>query len=364
MLMLGASFILLTQIAGAVSFRLNAARLKAFDPWQPRYSNSSVPYLARWDSGWYAAVAEWGYFYHPGQNSTAAFFPLYPMLIKTVGRAAGVNYFYAGQIISWLAFLGFLQVFFKLLRLDFSGSAAWRVLFFTLLYPWSFFLAAAYTESLFLLLVISSFYFARKNRWPLAALLGGLASLTRLAGIFLLPALLWEYYSQNKKLTPAALWLGLIPAGLAGFMLFLKLKTGYFLAFLYSQSSFGRQTANPLRTIWWDINNTFIFFKNGEWLKGGVFALTLFALGLATFLLVKNRSKIRLSYQIFAWPAALLPLFTGTTTSLGRYLLAAFPIFLAAGLTGSKIFRAAWFVCGGALLLALTYSFVGWYFVV
>ena len=35
-----------------------------------------------WDSGWYLDIVKNGYFYIPGKESSVAFFPLYPILIK------------------------------------------------------------------------------------------------------------------------------------------------------------------------------------------------------------------------------------------------------------------------------------------
>ncbi|MBX5484019.1 MAG: hypothetical protein IRZ16_19515 [Myxococcaceae bacterium] len=34
-----------------------------------------VQALVRWDSGWYASIAEGGYWYKPGHQSPVAFFP-------------------------------------------------------------------------------------------------------------------------------------------------------------------------------------------------------------------------------------------------------------------------------------------------
>jgi hypothetical protein len=40
--------------------------------------------LSRWDAGWYVEIARDGYRYEPGVPSNAAFFPLYPLLIRAV----------------------------------------------------------------------------------------------------------------------------------------------------------------------------------------------------------------------------------------------------------------------------------------
>lgn len=361
---LGFFFILFLQIIGIASFHINKKRLTEFDPWQPKYSNATVPLLARWDSGWYVAVAKDGYYLNPGENSTVVFFPLYPLLIAGLTTISGIDYFYVGQLISWLALFLALFYFYKLLRLDFEERHSYSMLLYLLVFPWSFFLAAVYTESLFFFLIVSSFFYARKQNWMLASIFGFFASLTRITGIFLFPALAYEYWVQNKKLDLKAFWLALIPAGLSTFILYLKFKTGDFLAFIHNQSSFGRSLTFPLQTLWRDIKNTLIFFQKGEILNTLVYALGMLVLVVSLYLLVKFHKRLRFSYLLFAYLSILLPLCTGTTTSLGRYLLNVFPVFIAAGLVENKFFRYGWLSLGSVLLTLLTFSFVAWHFVV
>ena len=47
-------------------------------------SHPWVNMLSRWDAGWYVEIARDGYLYEPGVPSNAAFFPLYPLLIRAV----------------------------------------------------------------------------------------------------------------------------------------------------------------------------------------------------------------------------------------------------------------------------------------
>ena len=67
-----------------------------------------------------------------------------------------------------------------------------RAAWFLLIFPTAYFLHIGYTESLFLALVLGSFLAARTDRWWLAGILGGLAALTRINGLVLIPALAAE----------------------------------------------------------------------------------------------------------------------------------------------------------------------------
>jgi len=55
-----------------------------------------------------------------------------------------------------------------------------------------------HTPCLFLALTITSFYNARNERWAVSGVLGMLATMTRITGILLLPALLIEYLHQKN----------------------------------------------------------------------------------------------------------------------------------------------------------------------
>ena len=40
--------------------------------------------FAAWDSGWYFDIARQGYYFNPNGESSIAFFPLYPLLMRAV----------------------------------------------------------------------------------------------------------------------------------------------------------------------------------------------------------------------------------------------------------------------------------------
>jgi hypothetical protein len=70
----------------AVAFLANvilpAHRLRNF--YMPFESETFAEIFAAWDSGWYFAVARYGYYTSSFGQSDVAFFPLYPLLIRTL----------------------------------------------------------------------------------------------------------------------------------------------------------------------------------------------------------------------------------------------------------------------------------------
>jgi len=130
----------------------------------------------RWDSGFYIWIAESGY-----QHDNAAFLPLYPLCIRVATAAwsmlanvapTDATYQSLGILISNVSAVGAALVLYRLARLDFDDAEARHALFYFLIFPTAFFLTTVYTEPLFLLGAVMSFYFARRHHWWLAGLVG------------------------------------------------------------------------------------------------------------------------------------------------------------------------------------------------
>ncbi len=157
----------------------------------------------RWDAGFYTSIATYGYDwlnkYQPADDM--AFLPLYPLAIHLVGGMTSAGCLASpylstcatvgGLIVSNAALLIALLLLFDLARRHFSRSAAWRAALLLLISPISIFLSGAYTESLFLLLSLLTFWLLEQDRFGLAVLAASLACLTRSVGVALFLPLLW-----------------------------------------------------------------------------------------------------------------------------------------------------------------------------
>lgn len=176
--------------AGAAELYMGVAKEKNpwLEPWQ------------RWDTTHYQAIAERGY----TAFETAYFTPpLYPFLMGRLAHLFGGNSLASGLFISGLAFLGCLMVIHKLAVLELGEEAgAQRTVIYMAVSPAAFFLAAAYSESLFLLAAMLCFYFIRKENWLWAGVMAGLATLTRIPGIFLAVPIgyaAWQVWKKGSR---------------------------------------------------------------------------------------------------------------------------------------------------------------------
>lgn len=299
----------------------------------------SAPWIYGWanfDGEHYLSIAMFGY-----KSLEQAFFPVYPKLIALINTpltfilgSSLLSSVVVGLVISNVAFVITLILLFKLICLDFKKEIAVSTIIVILLFPTSFYFGALYSESLFLLFAVTSFFCSRKEKWLLAGIFGCLAAGTRVFGILLLPALLIEAWQQKAKIH-AYLWLLLIVLGLGAYMFYQQITVGDALAFYNLQKIVGEQHQSGIVLIpqvfyryikmFFNINifNPFSFAVILELLSGIIFFVLPF-LGLI--------KKIRLSYLFFAFFGFLLPTVQGSFSSSPRYVIVLFPSFLVLAL--------------------------------
>jgi hypothetical protein len=323
----------------------------------------------KWDGAIYASMATHGYVWDYTYNApiTTAFFPLYPFLIAVLsgvlrwiapgfdwGDASHGSHVAAGLIISAACFYFSLVLLIRLLapRTGLPGAALVAV--GLALLPTSFFLTGLYTESLFLMLMLLAFTFARSRltaKWLCAGLLGMLAALTRSAGVLLFAALLVEYLAQRgwqwRKVRVDVLCLGLIPAGTAIYMAFLWWRFGDPLLVSKIQSVapwnrhgglFWETYYNGLVTWWTSVTGGF-GPRLDPILNVGQGRRLWFALDLAlpAIMLVGAwvaRKKLFASEWAWLLMGILFPLSTGSTQSLNRFSLMLWPGLVWLGTVG------------------------------
>jgi hypothetical protein len=148
--------------------------------------------FARYDSGWYHGIARNGYRFVEGGRSNLAFFPIYPLLMRSVARPFGnlaYHYYFAGIAISWVSFVVAMVLLYRVARLDLSERAAGLAVAYAAVFPFAFFYGVVYSESLFLMLMLAAVYGFRTRRWLLGGVAGALATATRVNGAMMLPAL-------------------------------------------------------------------------------------------------------------------------------------------------------------------------------
>lgn len=285
-------------------------------------SHTLLAVWAHWDAVHYLAIATNGY-----QGTDMAFFPLYPMLIRVFGSVAG-DHLIAGLVISNVSFFFGLLFLYKLLEHEYGRSTARHGIFYISIFPTAVFFSAVYTEALFLMLTVASFYYMRERKWWLAAAIGFFAALTRVEGVLLAVPFAIEWASANKghlrerlrSLLPGIL----IPLGLSLYMAYLWVLRGDPLYFSHVQVNWGRHFAMP----WVSIAGAFDKIAHAAMAQTKADqTLELAFTALMIGVLIAGWRQLRPSFVAYMALSILVPMSTSSLMSMPRFALVLFPMF-------------------------------------
>ncbi|WP_432833769.1 mannosyltransferase family protein [Dactylosporangium sp. CA-092794] len=290
---------LLSGLGIFVASKAGLAAVSAF-AWigekRPNVTVTSITaqWAAQWDSVWFRHIAQQGYYPDP-DKAPAAFFPLYPLLIRALTPLCLGKDWIAALLVANVAMFGALVVLFRLTEHEFDRAVAGRTVFYLVAFPTGFFLTAAYNEGLFIGLMAACIYCLRKQYWWWAGAFGGLAVFTRSAGVLLAGAFVYEWVRVHRfRLNRSALAILLFPVGVAGVAAFSLRAYGEPFAFLHAQRYWGRHLDWP----WAPVLRGFKSLVQGTHLQYGFSDLWVHnLLELATVLLV-----IALLVLMFAGP--------------------------------------------------------------
>ncbi|UCA53910.1 hypothetical protein LEL86_33610 [Streptomyces sp. WA6-1-16] len=334
----------------------------------------AAPLLApfqHWDANHYLHIARDGYFpagAGPGTNgwdNREAFFPGYPFLLRSVHTVVP-DWTAAGLLISFVAGAVAVLALARIARAYLpEEGAGHRTAVLFLLSPCAVFLAAGYTEALFLAFALPAWLAAMKHRWALAAVLTTFGAAVRVSGLFLAAAigLLFLLSARTGRHWRSAGWTLLPALPPAAYSWYLHAHTGDWMAWKHAQERGWYRTFHPPWEAW---ANTWTGAFGGTQSTGYAFMfqaeLAAMVVGLALVALLVRRRR---------WPEAVyvaLSLWAlGTSywyTSVPRATLLWWPLWI--GLAALSL-RRPWFrtayLCVAApvtTLVALTFLTGRW----
>ena len=189
----------------------------------------------RWDADLLRKIAEHGYGGYPDaypDRGVEAFFPGFPLLLRAV-HVVVPGWTAAGLLVSLVAGAVACVALARLARRQ--GLDGDRAVLALLLGPSAVFLAAGYTEALFLALALPAWLAAQDGRWRAAGLLAAGASAVRVNGLFLTAALVVLFAVQVRRPRRDALWLLAPVAVVLAYAAYLRALTGDWLRWFRAQ---------------------------------------------------------------------------------------------------------------------------------
>lgn len=292
----------------------------------------------RWDSFYYLNIAIDGY-----KNITSVFFPLYPFLIKIFSFFVG--YHWAGFLVSWISIALSLFVFYKLLALRYQDEKnIIRTIALLMFSPFAMFFTAYYTESLFLLLSLSFFYFLKTKRWFIASIFACFACLTKNIGIILLAVYFCEYWQTYKtKFNINLLYSLLILLAPLSYIIFCYLTFGDPFSFITEQANWPQHSFS----LPWQNFYKYFTFSNDLNLSNYFYIYVHYFREFASFIVMLIAviyfiKKQELDYVIYGILLAFIFSSVMPMMSVNRYVIIFFPIYIFLNEIFKKDF--SWFI--------------------
>jgi hypothetical protein len=340
--------------------------------------------LARWDAVWYLRIAGSGY---EDSAPRAAFFPLYPLLIRSLAAPAGASeaaLLVSSYLISLAAFLGALVLLYRLVSIELGPAPARSTLLLLAVFPAALYFGAPYSESLFLLVSVGAFYAARTGSWAWAGTCAAAASATRSAGLLLLIPLAMLWWTSRGRRPRDAAWLLLAPLGVAAYAAWLGLVEGDAFRFLDVQDAWSRELAVPLAGAWDGFTAALdgvrqlasgarspVYFEEAAGDPFRIAAINIMLFASLVFALVACVGVFRRLPKAYgAWVAAALvlplsfPVEPQPLMSLPRFLAVLFPIFMWLALVTEERRITPQVAAASAVGLGLfTAQFASWHWI-
>ncbi|HEV3498187.1 MAG TPA: hypothetical protein VHA34_17755, partial [Actinomycetes bacterium] len=352
-------------VMGAVSPRLPQATGPRLAP--PFTGPSWLAGWAQWDSGWYHRIATEGYSYVEGRQSTVAFFPAYPLVVRAA-RVVVDDAYVAGIAVTFLAGKAVAALLWTWLRSRVLPAAAWTGLLAFLLFPYAFYLyGVVYADALFIAALLGAFLLLEEDRPVLAGLAGAVATAARPVGVVLVVALVVRAVERRggwrqARPRPADAGVLLALAGLGAWCLYLWSRFDDPFAFATAQAAWD-QGAAPETWL------KFQFFRDvtdirspGAWVLFMAHPVLTVA---AACLVPRVFRRFGVGYGVYAsLLIGVSALSTKNFFGMARYLLAAFPCFAVLGeaLVERPGVRRMALPASGMALVALTAIFgTGYY---
>jgi len=329
----------------AIWFGNNHLSHDSFFPVREGVGDSWFGGFARWDAEWYRTIAREGYVYYPGVQSSVAFWPTYPVVIRLLSWAFPSIYI-TGTVVTVLGGATAVVLLRKWAKVFVPNSVAITAVVLLCVFPFSWYLyGVVYSDALFVATAIGAFYLVERDRYFWAGIVGILATAGRPAGLVVAFALVLRVIERRnlangasglrnvfnpRGLTKSDAPIFLSWLGVGAWCAFLWAKFGDPLLFVTIEASKGwDQGAGPSTWLKFRLIEE-LQHRPFEWSTMGHVLHGIVVLG-ALFLIPRVKRRFGWAYTVYALGLIALPLLgTKDFFGAGRYLLGTFPCIVVA----------------------------------
>jgi hypothetical protein len=291
--------------------------------------------LGFWDGSWYLKAAEHGWPHTVpmagGQaaESTLAFFPGFPMLIRLVHFVLGTSWMASGALTAFVCQV-FMVVAVWWLAADYwNPDSADRAILALCFFPGAFILALMYSEPLMIGLSALCLLYLRRQWWVPAGVAAGLAAATRPNAVALIAACAWAAGSailrdRDWKSLAAVV---LAPTGLIAWFAYLTASTGSVLAWMHTEEGGWGDRLEPLAPVHLfhsDLVQGVLRYPN-------LYVTAVSTLGALALVILLVRTPVPAPWIVFSAVVLIMALFSKELGLRPRFVMTAFPLVLVLG---------------------------------
>lgn len=290
--------------------------------------------LTSWDGAWYYRIVRDWYptsipvdvTYHD-MEARAAFFPVFPMLVRAVDAVLPGGDVFAGVLLNFV--LGAVAIWLVgLLARDLFGERiAYRAMLLMAFFPGSLALSLTYSEATLITVAAACLLVLERKRWLAAGVLAAIGSGTRPNGVALIVACAVAalFAIKDDREWKALIAPVLAPIGFVSFQLYLYDRTGEFAWFRVQREAWDEGTSFGLTAI---RNTLEAFTRPLSSPTDTITALSVIAMVLLLVVLFRRKpTRPMMAYTFVVLALMILP---ATVTARPRFLFTAFPLFISA----------------------------------
>ncbi len=308
---------------------------------QNRPTTNLLGLITQWDAGWNSVVAGQGYIEMPDMGTgvekfmTLAFFPVVPKCVQALHWATGLSIDSSGLLFCTTTGLAGTLVLWRLIQRRYSEEVATDSVLLLLVSPFAFVLSMFYTEGPTLLMVALCFTALDRKHWFLAGLAALVVGGMRPNGILIfVPCLVAAViaFRGQRDWKPFVAPL-LAPLGFIAWIAYVWHRTGQPGGYFAIQSQgWGASFDWGQAALESTIDLVTYQWKSADLVISPLMVLVIGVVGLV----LAYRRRMDWVWLSYAVGVVVLAAMNARQASTGRFLLLAFPLFVAFALSIPK----------------------------